>query len=60
MKDSMSLYYKFSLEELKALAMFLRPRQSNLPKELFAFARAIQDQLYGSLSIAEVENFYKK
>ena len=51
--------YDFSGEELKSLARFLRTRQESLPRELFAFFRAVQDELYGRLSIDEVEKFCK-
>ncbi|MBD5435939.1 MAG: hypothetical protein HDR36_05455 [Treponema sp.] len=51
--------YEFSGEELKSLAHFLRARQDKLPRELFAFSRAVQDELYGRLSIDEVEKFCK-
>lgn len=47
--------YEFSDEELKSLARFLRTRQESLPRELFAFFRTVQDELYGRLSIDEVE-----
>ncbi len=49
--------YEFSGEELKSLAHFLRACQDKLPRELFAFSRAVQNELYGRLSIDEVEKF---
>lgn len=51
--------YEFSHEELESLAHFLRAQQDKLPRELFAFSRAVRDELYGRLSIDEVEKFCK-
>ena len=51
--------YEFSGEELKSLVHFLRSRQDSLPRELFAFFRAVQNEFYGQLSIDEVEKFNK-
>lgn len=51
--------YEFSGEELKSLVHFLRSRQDRLPRELFAFFRAVQNEFYGQLSIDEVEKFNK-
>lgn len=51
--------YEFSGEEIKSLMHFLRSWQDRLPRELFAFFRAVQNEFYGQLSIDEVEKFNK-
>ena len=50
-----ALEYKFSCEELKALAAFFRERENQIPIALYGFSRAAQNKVYECMSIDDYE-----
>ncbi len=58
-QENIVLPYNFSCRELKALAEFFRERQNLIPRELFAFAKSVQEKAYECMTIDEVEKSVK-
>lgn len=53
-----SLTYNFSASEIGILAKFLREKETELPRGLENFTKALEDSVYNCLSIDEVRRFY--
>ena len=58
-QNNFVLTYNFSCAELKAFADFFRERQNMIPRELFAFAKSVQEKAYECMTIDEVEKSVK-
>ena len=58
-QNNFVLTYNFSCVELKAFADFFRERQNMIPRELFAFAKSVQEKAYECMTIDEVEKSVK-
>ena len=54
-QNEFALDYKFSCEELKALASLFRERENKIPIALSSFARAVQNKVYACMSINDYE-----
>ncbi len=52
--------YKFTDEELTALALFFRKNTNKLPEELDLFSKFVEYYIYDKMTIAEAENFFKE
>lgn len=52
------LTYTFTSDEIKILARFLRSKESELPKGLEFFTKALDDSIYSSLTLDEIKDFY--
>ncbi len=57
-EKDISLSYTFNEREIKVLARLFRKNQAELPLELEDFAFKIEQIIYNSMSIEEVETFY--
>ena len=50
--------YSFTKKEIRALALFCRKYQAQIPNELLRFSSEIEKEIYKSLSIEDVLRFY--
>jgi len=57
-QNSCSLNYSFSPKEIALLAKFFREKETELPKGLENFHKALENSIYECLSIEEVKRFY--
>ena len=56
--DSEKFSYSFTPRELGLLARFLREKETELPRGLEQFSKAVENALYDTLTLDEVKRFY--
>ncbi|MGI5172053.1 hypothetical protein H0R92_00420 [Treponema sp. OMZ 840] len=52
--------YRFSLHEIKQLALFFRKHEDSLPEELQNFFSFLESCIYNSMTIEEAERFFNE
>ena len=50
--------YRFSLQEIKQLALLMRKYEDDIPDDLQPFFSYLESSIYDSMSIEEAERFF--
>lgn len=52
--------YRFSLQEIKQLALLMRKYEDDIPDDLQSFFSYLESSIYDSMSIEEAERFFNE
>ncbi len=52
--------YRFSLQEIKQLALLMRKYEDDIPDDLQSFFSYLESSIYDAMSIEEAERFFNE